>query len=123
MFDNMNDAIETGVTLKLFKNKAEGKKIFKTFSVIKKIPITKFEKNKIINFNSNRIKNIKDAYDAYPENDRPRGIADIKSVNHHIRRLKGGKKLYVYLFATKKNDYILLDGAHRIVATKLCVYI
>lgn len=87
------DAIETGIKLKLFR--------------IKNIKLTNFENGNIKNFNPNRLKESPEL--SYPEKDRPRGFDDIKSVKFWIKNIDKSPPIIIY-----KN--ILLDGAHRIVA-------
>ena len=54
---------------------------------------------------------------AYPINDRPRGEDDIKSVNYFVKTLKSKKSIPPISILKRRNECILLDGAHRIVAT------
>lgn len=57
----------------------------------------------------------KNINEAYPLNDRPRGIEDIKSVKYHMKN-----SIQSPCFLVKyKNKYIFLDGMHRLVATSL----
>ena len=105
----LQDSIDTTIySLKLFKNRKESAyyHIFKSEYV--KFPM-KFN-NKVDNFNPERLQ--KTASKAYPINDRPRGKKDLQSVNYWKKQ-----KDIPAIWIIKKNDeYILIDGAHRIVA-------
>jgi len=97
----MIDSVETSVTMKIFKNKKDASfaHIFK--SKLLKMPLSIFKD--VDNFNPDRLQ--KSAIKAYPLNDRPRGNSDISSVKYYQKQIQQNKK------------YILLDGAHRIVAS------
>jgi hypothetical protein len=75
-----------------------------------------FANNDIENFNSDRLK--ESAVKAYPLDDRPRGNADISSVEYHQSQIKqqNGTISPIWL-VYKNNKYVLLDGAHRIIAS------
>jgi hypothetical protein len=60
-------------------------------------------------FDPNRLKK---AINAYPVNDRPRCSSDITCVKYYQKQIQQKKRLVRY-----GNKYILLDGAHRIVAS------
>jgi hypothetical protein len=107
------DSIETSINMKIFENekKALHAHIFK--SKLKKIPLSKFKN--IINFNPNRLQ--KTAEKAYPLNNRPREIKDIKSVKYYLKEIKQKKEITPIWMIYNNNDYILLDGAHRIVSS------
>ena len=107
------DSIETSINMKMFKNEKEAlhAHIFK--SKLEKIPLSKFKN--IINFNPNRLQ--KTAEKAYPLNNRPRGIKDIKSVKYYLKEIKQKKEITPIWMIYNNNDYILLDGAHRIVSS------
>lgn len=104
------DSVETSVSLKFFKNKEDSilAHIFK--SKLVKIPLSTFNKD-IHNFNPNRLQN--SAVKAYPLHDRPRGNSDISSVKYYQKQ----KDITPIWMLKKNNIYILLDGAHRIVAS------
>ncbi len=68
----------------------------------------------VINFDKNRLK--KSAVDAYPPDNRPRKLDDIKSVKWHQKQIKNNIAIQPIWIALKNKKYILLDGAHRIVA-------
>jgi hypothetical protein len=107
------DSIETSVTLKIFPNKKKACMAHIYKSELVKINMNIFEN--INNFNSNRLQST--AIKAYPLNDRPRGMSDIKSVKYHQKQIKENKQLLPIWMIYKNNQYTLLDGAHRIVAS------
>ena len=106
----LKDAIDTAVTMHIFKNRYDAAETFIFSSYEKKLPISLFKK--VDNFNPDRLKD--SVVKAYPPHDRPRGNKDIKSVNWHIKHLSDFTQPIVLV--KKKDRYILLDGAHRIVA-------
>ena len=65
------------------------------------------------NFNPSRLQS--SAIKAYPINDRPRGIDDIKSVNYYEKQ----KEIPPIWIIKINNQYTLLDGTHRIVAANI----
>ena len=85
-------------------------------SKLVEIPLYMFANNGIENFNSNRLK--ESAAKAYPLDDRPRGDADISSVEYHQNQIKqqNGTINPIWLLY-KNNKHVLLDGAHRIIAS------
>ena len=109
----LQDSIDTSVNLNIFKNSTDSSyaHIFK--SKLVKIPLSKFEN--IENFNPNRLQ--KSAVKAYPLNDRPRGDKDIQSVKFYQKEIKKSKNIQPIWMIIKNKKYILLDGAHRIVAS------
>lgn len=111
----LQDSISTSVSIKIFKNKEDAliAHIFK--SKLLKIPLSIFKNNEVNNFDSNRLQ--KSAVKAYPINDRPRGNNDINSVKYHQKQLQQKKEITPIWMIQKNNKYILLDGAHRIVAS------
>jgi hypothetical protein len=106
-------SIGTSVFLKLFKNKEES-----LFAHIYKSKLLRIELSiftNVVNFNPERLQ--KTAVKAYPLNDRPRGNKDISSVKYHQKQIKLKKDVAPIWLLYKNNEYILLDGAHRIVAS------
>jgi hypothetical protein len=99
--------------MKIFKNRnnASIAHIFK--SKLVKLPLSKF--TNIDNFDNSRLQ--KSAVKAYPINNRPRGNNDISSVKYYQRQIQQKKDITPIWLVKKNNKYILLDGAHRIVAT------
>jgi ParB-like chromosome segregation protein Spo0J len=72
------------------------------------------ELNILHNFDTNRLSD-----NPYPEENRPRGQADLDSVVHHRQTIKQQGHIEPIWVASKRGTYTLLDGAHRIVATYL----
>ena len=109
----IKDSIETSITMKIFNNTEEAllSHIYKSNLV--KIPLSKFKN--IDNFNPNRLQ--KTAIKAYPLNDRPRGNNDISSVKYYQKQLQSKNEITPIWLILIKKKYILLDGAHRIVAS------
>jgi hypothetical protein len=111
----VKDSILTSITMKIFKNKEDAAiaHIFK--SKLVKIPLSIFQNNEVNNFNSLRLQ--KSATKAYPINNRPRGKNDITSVKFYQKQIQQKKEITPIWLVLKNNKYILLDGAHRIVAS------
>jgi hypothetical protein len=112
---NMKDSVSTSVNMKLFKNKQEAHLAHILKSKLVEIPLSIFENNRIENFNSDRLK--KSAAKAYPLDDRPRGNYDISSVEYHQNRIKQQNCINPIWLLYKNKEYVLLDGAHRIIAS------
>ena len=114
---NMKDSVSTSVSINLFENKQSAHLAHILKSKLFEIPLSIFSNNEIENFNSDRLKD--SPVNAYPLNDRPRGNADITSVEYHQNQIKQQSIVDInpiwLLYKNKK--YILLDGAHRIVAS------
>ena len=104
-----HDSIETSVSMKIFRSREDAVAAHKSHSQIAQIPMTQF--NNVANFDSNRLQ--KTAAEAYPLDNRPRGIKDIQSVEYHQLQ----KCIQPIWIIRKNGKYILLDGAHRIVAS------
>ena len=107
------DSVETSINMKLFKNKQDALLAHIYKSKLTKIPLSKFKN--VINFNPNRLQ--KSAVKAYPLNDRPRGKNDINSVKFYQKQIQLKKNITPIWIIQKNKKYILLDGAHRIVAS------
>ena len=76
----------------------------------------KLKNNKVDNFDPNRLQLT--AEDAYPlPNSRPRGSQDISSVKFYQNQIQQQKDITPIWMVYQNNKYILLDGAHRIVAS------
>jgi hypothetical protein len=118
----LKDSIETSVTIKIFNTTEESTHAHIFNSRLIKLPISIFKN--IQNFNPNRLQ--KSAIKAYPLNDRPRGNKNISSVKFYQKQIKEKKNILPIWMAIKNEKYILLDGAHRIVANyiegKLNIY-
>lgn len=109
----LQHSIDTSVSMKIFKNRenASMAHIFK--SKLVKIPLSTFKN--VDNFDSNRLQ--ESAVKAYPINDRPRGDKDISSVKYFQKKIQQKTDITPIWIIKKNNKYILLDGAHRIVAS------
>ena len=109
----LHDSIETSVSMKLFKSKEEAtmKHIFN--SKLVSFPLSKCKN--LDNFNPERLQT--SAIKSYPLHDRPRGDKDISSVKYYQKLIKNKLDIQPIWIIEKKNNYILLDGAHRIVAS------
>lgn len=108
----LQDSIDTSVNMKIFKNREDA-----SMAHIFKSKLVKINMTQIIlldNFNPDRLK--KSPEKAYPLNNRPRGDADINSVIHYQKLIQENKDISP-IWIIKKDKYILLDGAHRIVAS------
>jgi hypothetical protein len=110
---SMIESVETSVNgLKLFPNleNASYNHIFN--STVRMFLLT--ECQNLNNFNPARLSS-----NPYPINNRPRGQQDIDSLNYHrtiIKQNGNTEPIWIYL---KNDEYTLLDGAHRIVASYL----
>ena len=111
----MRDSVSTSVNIKLFENKQDARLAHILKSKLVEIPLYMFANNGIENFNSNRLK--ESAAKAYPLDDRPRGNVDISSVEYHQSKIKQQNDIDQIWLVYKNKKYILLDGAHRIVAS------
>ena len=115
---NMRESVSTSVSIKLFENKQDAHLAHVLKSKLVEIPLSTFANNGVENFNSDRLK--ESAVKAYPLDDRPRGNADISSVEYHQNQIKkqNGTINPIWLLY-KNNKYVLLDGAHRIIASHI----
>jgi len=109
----IRDSIETSVSMKLFKSIQESEFAHIYKSELIKMPLSKFKN--VNNFNPNRLQ--KSAVKAYPLNDRPRGNNDIKSIKYYQKQLQQQRNIQPIWLLYKEGKYILLDGAHRVVAS------
>ena len=114
---NMIDSVSTSVSMKLFENKQGAHLAHILKSKLVEIPLSIFANNNDMeNFNSVRLK--ESAVKAYPLDDRPRGNADISSVEYHQNQIKQQNcTINPIWLLYKNNKYVLLDGAHRIIAS------
>jgi hypothetical protein len=106
-------SIGTSLNLKIFKNESDALFAHIYKSKLVKLPLSIF--TNVDNFDPNRLQ--KSAIKAYPINDRPRGKHDISSVKYHQKQIQQDKDISPIWIIQKNNKYILLDGAHRIVAS------
>uniref|UniRef100_A0A6C0F036 ParB/Sulfiredoxin domain-containing protein n=1 Tax=viral metagenome TaxID=1070528 RepID=A0A6C0F036_9ZZZZ len=111
----MRDSVSTSVSIKLFENKQDARLAHILKSKLVEIPLSMFANNGVENFNSDRLKD--SAVKAYPLDDRPRGNVDISSVEYHQSQIKQQNDIDPIWLVYKNNKYLLLDGAHRIVAS------
>lgn len=109
------DSINTSISMKIFKNREEAAFSHIFNSKIVKIPLNTFKNHNVDNFNSDRLQ--KSALKAYPLNNRPRGNKDISSVKYYQKEIQKKKEINPIWMIQKNKKYILLDGAHRIVAS------
>ena len=109
----LRDSIETSVSMKLYKSKEEAtmKHIFN--SKLISFPLSKCKN--LNNFNPERLQH--SAVKSYPLHNRPRGDKDISSVKYYQKQIKNKLDIQPIWIIKKNNNYILLDGAHRIVAS------
>ena len=109
----LRDSIETSVSMKLFKTKEKAtmKHIFN--SKLISFPLSKCKN--LDNFNTERLQI--SAVKSYPLDNRPRGDKDISSVKYYQKLIKNKLDIQPIWIIEKNNNYILLDGAHRIVAS------
>ena len=112
---NMRDSVSTSVSMKLFENKQDAHLAHILKSKLVEIPLSTFANNDMENFNSDRLK--ESAVKAYPLDDRPRGNVDISSVEYHQNQIKQQNGINPIWLLYKNNKYVLLDGAHRIIAS------
>jgi len=113
----LQDSIDTAISMKIFKNREHALLAHIFQSKLDKIPLSLFKDiNKVDNFDPNRLQLT--AEDAYPlPNGRPRGSQDISSVKFYQNQIQQQKDITPIWMIQQNNKYILLDGAHRIVAS------
>jgi len=109
---NIQDSVETSVTLKLFTSVKTSSyyHIFKSKFLM--FPISQCKD--LNNFNPQRLSN-----NPYPEANRPRGQKNLNSVVYHRNTIRKQGQTEPIWIGLKDGEYTLLDGAHRIVATYL----
>ena len=108
--DTLKDSVMTSVALKIFSSEETASRahIFKsTFTVLEKSLW-----NDLKNFNPDRLSNA-------PYKNKPRGENNMKSVNFHKKQIQQYGQTSPIWVAKKGDEYTLLDGAHRLVATYL----
>ena len=110
--EDMKDSIQTSVSIKLFSSLKISSYNHIFNSKFDMFPISKCKE--LNNFNPSRLSN-----EPYPKEDRPRGQKDLDSVLYHVRTIRKEGQTDPIWIALKNGKYILLDGAHRIVATYL----
>jgi len=109
----LKDSVDTSISMKIYKNREQSCQahIFKSKFI--KFSLSKFKN--VENFNPDRLQ--KSAVKAYPLDDRPRGNSDISSVKYYQKLIQQNKDMQPIWMIFKNNKYILLDGAHRVVAS------
>jgi len=111
----LKDSIGTSISMKIFKNREDSTKAHIYNSKLVKIPLSIFKNNNVDNFNSERLQ--KSAVKAYPLQNRPRSSRDISSVKYYQKQIQQKNEITPIWMIQKNDKYILLDGAHRIVAS------
>ena len=110
----LQDSIDTSVSMKIFQNREEATMAHIFQSKLNKIPLSIFKD--VDNFDPNRLQPT--AEQAYSlSNGRSRGDKDISSVKFYQKQIQQQKEVIPIWLIQKNNKYILLDGAHRIVAS------
>lgn len=110
--DDLRDSVHTSVRVKVFPSTKKSLHAHVFESELVHFPLSKCKD--LSNFNPARL-----SKNPYPREDRPRGQADIDSVAYHIKTIRREGEADPIYIAVKDEDYTLLDGAHRIVATYL----
>jgi hypothetical protein len=111
----LQHSIDTSVDMKIFKNRQDASMAHIFKSKLVKIPLSAF--TDVDNFNPTRLQN--SAVKAYPIHDRPRCDSDISCVKYYQKQIQQKKEISPIWMIQKNNKYILLDGAHRIVASHI----
>lgn len=109
----LKDSIDTSVYMKIFKNREDALMGHIFNSKLVKVPLSRFKN--VDNFDPNRLQ--KSVVKAYPINNRPRGNSDINSVKYYQKKIQQKIDITPIWMIQKNNKYILLDGAHRVVAS------
>jgi hypothetical protein len=109
---NIQDSVETSVTLKLFTSVKTSSYYHIFNSNFLMFPISQCKD--LNNFNPKRLSN-----NPYPEGNRPRGQKNLNSIVYHRNIIRKQGQTEPIWIALKNGEYTLLDGAHRIVATYL----
>lgn len=109
----LQDSIGTSVSMNIFtcKKSASFAHIFN--STLVQLQLCIF--TNVDNFNPNRLQPT--AKQSYPVHDRPRGNRDIDSVLYYQTQLQQNDDITPIWLIHQNNKYVLLDGAHRIVAS------
>lgn len=109
----MDNSIGTSMLLRLFPSEKDAAyaHIFK--STFLKFPMV--DARGLENFNHA----VRLSKEPYPKDDRPRGQEDLDSVQYHRRAIRKNGSTEPIWIALKDGKHILLDGAHRLVATHL----
>ena len=111
--DHMNDSVKTSLQIGMFSSLETAIQCHAFHRTFVNFPLSKCN-DELHNFNPVRLSKT-----PYPEHDRPRGQADLDSVAYHARLIQTNCDINPVWIAFKNNEYTLLDGVHRIVATYL----
>ena len=109
----LKDSIDTSICMKLFKSRKEASEAHIFNSTLTKVPLSTF--TKVDNFTPERLQ--ESAVKAYPLDNRPRGAKDISSVKYYQKEIGLKREITPIWLIQKNKKYILLDGAHRVVAS------
>ena len=107
---SLKDSIETSVKLKLFSSRKAATTAHMSNTDFMRFTLS--AARKLDNFNPDRL-----SKDPYPN--RPRGNNDLISVRYHRKQIRDEGEVEPIWIAKQKGQYVLLDGAHRLVATYL----
>jgi hypothetical protein len=110
----LKDSITTSINMKLFTSIETASHAHIFNSKLEKFQLNKCNEE-LLNFSPQRLQ--KTAVKAYPMDNRPRGDIDIKSVKFYQKQLQNKNEINPIWIIKKNNNYILLDGVHRIVAS------
>jgi len=110
--NSIRDSIETSVTLEFFETKEESAYAHVFDSSLKDFSFD--DVNSLLNFDKKRL-----SKSPYPTKNRPRGEKDLLSVDYHRERIKTHGHVEPIWILKDDKDYVLLDGAHRLVSTFL----
>jgi hypothetical protein len=109
----LQDSIDTAIDMNLFANRPDAAVAHIFQSKLVKIPLTLF--NDVDNFDVARLQ--KSAETAYPSSNRPRGDNDLYSVEYYQKQIQKQNEIPPIWMIQNNKKYLLLDGAHRIVAS------
>ena len=109
------DSVSASLTIKLFDNIKDSCFVHIFNSQLKNFELSNYNKPFITNINKNRLSSTPEL--AYPENDRPRGDSDLKSVEFHQSKLRNGESLEPIWIIEKMGKRYILDGFHRLAAS------
>lgn len=113
--NSLRDSVATSVSMNLFETREHASMAHIFNSKFLEIPLSTF--TDVDNFNPDRLQSSADR--AYPVHDRPRSQDDIQSVHYYQSQIREGGQVThpIWLLLQKNGKYLLLDGAHRIVAS------
>ena len=112
--NSLRDSVATSVSMNLFETRERASMAHIFNSKFLEIPLSTF--TDVDNFNPDRLQPSADR--AYPVHDRPRSDDDIRSVDYYQSQIRQcGQVTPIWLLLQKNGKYLLLDGAHRIVAS------